>query len=115
MSAARRASAAEALARMQRAAASASPAVRTAEDGPAAVETTADEPSTSTRGTTSTQRLRTTLDLDADRHTALRIYAAQHRARGAEVMRALLDELHTDPRLAETIADRLANHRDELH
>lgn len=51
---------------------------------------------------------RFTLDLDADRHRFLKTYAAEIEAKGAsEVMRALLDELHDDPGLADRVRARV--------
>jgi len=52
--------------------------------------------------------VRFTLDLDREHHQFLKDYAVQVEARGAaEVMRALLDELRTDPELASRVRARI--------
>ena len=71
-------------------------------------------PTTPTLTEPATRSTRTTLDLDRERYVALRAYAARHGAKGAEVLRALLDQLQRDPQLAQAIAHRLAHDRETL-
>lgn len=51
--------------------------------------------------------VRITVDLDAERHRRLKLYALDAGAKGAEVVRALLDELEADPDLSDRIKDRI--------
>jgi hypothetical protein len=55
--------------------------------------------------------IRITLDLGPGRYQALRLYSATHYSKGAEVLRALLDELDRDPQLAATVARRITDDR----
>lgn len=50
--------------------------------------------------------VRITVDLDAERHRRLKLYALDAGAKGAEVVRALLDELEEDPDLAARVRER---------
>jgi hypothetical protein len=50
--------------------------------------------------------VRFTLDLDQAQHTFLKTWAAHRGVGGAQVMRALLQELEDDPGLAIRIRDR---------
>lgn len=111
-----KASAADALARMTRAASTPSPATRTptpSADHAADVGTLPAAPGVEPRRPAG-RVTRTTLDLDATRYSALRRFSAAHACKGAEVLRALLDELERDPALARTVADRLADDRSTL-
>lgn len=111
---ARRGSAADALARMQRAATTGSPITRTPDATLAADLSSSSAPAGAVSTSPRTRPTRTTVDLDPARHRALRLYAADHGVRNAEVIRALIDALTTDPALKQAIADRLANDRDSL-
>jgi hypothetical protein len=51
--------------------------------------------------------VRITVDLDAERHRRLKLYALDSGARAAAVVRALLDELEEDPDLAARVRDRM--------
>lgn len=55
--------------------------------------------------------VRITVDLDAERHRRLKLYALDAGARGAEIIRALLDELEEDPRLSDRVRSRLSEAR----
>lgn len=129
----RRGTAADALARMQRVAGAASPVSRqpmladeptTPGDAAEATREVRGSASSSApdaspvlpvpTGGTPEKTIRTTLDLDPDRYQVLRQYSATHRCKGAEVLRALLDELGRDPALDSKIAHRLRNERASL-
>lgn len=51
--------------------------------------------------------VRYTVDLDPELHRFLKIYALDSGARGAAVVRALLEELRDNPGLAERVAGRV--------
>ncbi len=51
--------------------------------------------------------VRFTVDLDPELHRFLRIYALEQGVRGSEVLRALLEELGSDPELQASIQRRL--------
>lgn len=52
--------------------------------------------------------VRITVDLDQELHRFLKLYVLDSGARGAAVVRALLEELRDDPELSERITERLS-------
>ena len=52
--------------------------------------------------------VRITVDLDPELHRFLKMYALDSGARGAAVVRALLEELGEDPELSSRVTDRLS-------
>lgn len=54
-----------------------------------------------------TKPVRITVDLDPTLHRFLKTYSLDADAKGATVVRALLEELRDDPKLSERVRDRM--------
>ena len=54
-----------------------------------------------------TKTVRYTVDLDPELHRVLKLCALDAQIKGAEVVRALLEELRDNPELVETMLDRM--------
>ena len=55
--------------------------------------------------------VRITVDLDPELHRFLKLYGLDSGARGAAVVRALLEELRDDPELSSRVTERLSGGR----